>query len=388
MLIKRELDLSINHSFFLFGPRGTGKSTLLSGIADPSKMLVLNLLNSDVRLVLEKSPHRLVDMVESAKAVDWVVIDEIQYVPELLNEVHLLMEKYPHLNFALTGSSARKLRRGQANLLAGRAFSFYLHPLTYRELGTQFQLDSVLQYGSLPKVFALESPQFKQRFLKSYTNTYLAEEIQAEGIVRNLRGFTHFLQLAAAENGNCLNFSNMANDTGIDSKTIKSYFGILEDTLIGFILPAYHHSIRKRQKTHPKFYFFDTGVTRALVGTVSNTLVPQSSEYGRLFEQFIVLELLRMNHYFEAGYRFSYLASPSMEIDLVIERPGQETLFVEIKSRSDIQPKHLQSLHGVVSDTHNSAGICICQEPIRRVSNGITICPWQEMEKVVFTRET
>ena len=385
MLIKRQLPLPTDYSFFLFGPRNTGKSTLLEQTYTGGYVLTISLLNTEILSILEKNPHRLVGMIEAIPHLAWVVIDEIQYVPGLLNEVHFLMEKHPTIKFALTGSSARKLKRGQANLLAGRAFSFFLHPLTYSELGDRFELQSILEYGSLPKLFSLQTDSSKQRFLKSYAETYLKEEIQAEGAIRNLKGFKHFLEIAARENGNCLNFSNIASDVGIDAKTVKSYFQILEDTLLGFLLPAYHRSLRQRQKTHPKFYFFDIGVTRALSGTLAGSLHPESTEYGRVFEQFVILEIIRANDYLEKGYRFSYLASPSMEVDLVIERPGKETLFLEIKSRRDIMPKHVQTLENIIKNTPNSKGICVCQEPVKRVLNDMVICPFTELISEVFS---
>ena len=203
-----------------------------------------------------RHPELLIAEVSALQpSIKYIVIDEIQKAPKLLEVVHHLIEKSPRL-FAMTGSSARKLRHGGANLLAGRAFTKHLFPLTSKELGSQFVLDDVLRWGSLPKIYQLDSAERKDDFLFAYANSYLKEEIQAEQLVRRIDHFRKFLEVAAQSNGLLINFSNIARDTGMDGKTVRSYYEILEDTLVGFWLEPFQTSVRKRLKQSPKFYFF------------------------------------------------------------------------------------------------------------------------------------
>jgi predicted AAA+ superfamily ATPase len=308
-----------------------------------------------------------------------VVIDEVQKLPFLLDEVHKYMEEKKNgVRFALTGSSARKLKRGQANLLAGRAFTFTLAPFTAQELGDSFQLDEALSLGTLPKRFSLSTPEDIENFLRSYAHTYIKEEIQSEGIVRKLDGFRNFLLVSALENGSVLSWSNIGREIGKQAKTVEAYYQILEDTLIGFFLPAYARSIRKRQKTHPKFYFFDTGVVRALSGKLTIPLHPATIEYGRAFEHFFITEFHRMNAYLQKDYSFSYFATHDIEIDLVIERPNAPLLFVEFKSNEFVNDSVLRPLRSVVESVPGSRGLCVSREPRRRLVGNILVCPWRE----------
>lgn len=316
-----------------------------------------------------------------SSSIEWIVIDEIQKVPELLNEVHRQIEMNKRRHFALTGSSARKLNRGKANLLAGRAFALNMHPLTWQELAQSVPLADILTYGSLPSV--CNTPEDRNAYLKTYAQTYLKEEILAEGVLRNLPAFRNFLPLAAQSNGQVISWSTFAHDTGVDAKTIRSYFEVLEDTLIGFLLPAYARSLRKQQRTHPKFYFFDTGVKRALASELTLPLLPHTEAYGRAFEQFCILELKRLNDYHATDYRFSYFGTPDIDIDLVVERPGKKNVFVEIKSTHRLKESGLAPLMHVVKTAKNSVGLCLCQEKMKRLSQNILICPWQEMWKTL-----
>ncbi|MGH2611964.1 MAG: ATP-binding protein, partial [Rhabdochlamydiaceae bacterium] len=228
------------HSFFLFGPRGTGKSTLIKERFDQTECLWLDLLDSEVEDQFFRSPGDLYAIVKALpKQTIYVVIDEIQKVPKLLDGVHRLIEETDKI-FILTGSSARKLRRGGANLLAGRAFVYHLYPLSCFELKTHFDLENALHWGTLPKIFSLEDDVEKSEFLRSYANTYLKEEISNEQVVRRLPPFRRFLEVAAQCNGKIINYANIARDVGVDDKTIKEYFSILEDTMIGFFLEPYH----------------------------------------------------------------------------------------------------------------------------------------------------
>jgi uncharacterized protein len=384
-MIDRIFTLPLEHSFFLFGPRGTGKTTLLQNFLPQDSTEFVNLLDLDTELYYMSQPKAFFEFLSNLPdSIEWVVIDEVQKVPQLLDEVHRHIEEHPKRYFALTGSSARKLRRGQANLLAGRAFNYHLFPLTVRELGDRFDLQSALEFGTLPQIFSLASDKHKSEFLRSYAGVYLKEEIKSEALVRNLLGFQRFLRLVGLENGFPLSWTNLARECGIDSRTIQSYFEILDDTLMGFFLPAYHRSIRKQQKSHPKFYLFDTGVRRSLAGELSSPLIPGTSEYGRAFEHFWVTELVRMNDYLRLDWVFSYFATANIEIDLVIERPNKPLLFVEFKSSERVKDRELKPLESLVESVAGSEGICVCREPRSRRRNRILVCPWQEMLSNLF----
>jgi len=378
-MFQRTLKLPKGHSFFLFGPRGVGKSTLLESVLPKESTYKLDLLDFDLETRLLNRPGEFAEILQSLpENIRWIFIDEIQKLPFLLNEVHRHIERHPRRFFAMTGSSARKLRRGQANLLAGRAFSLALHPLTSRELGNAFRLDRELRFGTLPKIFSLDADEDKRQFLRAYAETYLKEEIQLEGFLRNLPAFRRFLPLAAAQNGQVLSWSQFSQDTGVDAKTVRSYFEILEDTLVGFSLPAYQRSLRKRQKTHPKFYFFDTGVQRALAGQLNVDVVPGTTEYGRAFEHFWILEIIRQSKYHNADWSFSYLATHNIEVDLVIERPDRSMVFAEMKSTERVRSSDIRTIATLAEEIKRSEAICICSEPRKRRVGNVLVCPWEE----------
>ena len=322
MMFKRILELPRDYSFFLFGARGTGKSTLLTDIFAPHNTIFINLLNPREEIRFLKSPEELRQVVLAVDPeIKYIVIDEIQKVPKLLDVVHLLLEtdKTDKL-FILTGSSAKQLKASGVNLLAGRAFTYNLFPFSYLELGKVFDLNQALCFGMLPKIFAFHTDSHKVKFLQSYTITYLKEEIWSGRLVKDLEHFRRFLEVAAQLNGKIVNYSNIARDVGIDDKTVKNYFTLLEDTLIGNFLEPFDHSFRKRLRVAPKFYYFDLGVSRALSATLSLKPVPSTSYYGELFEQFIIVECIKLKHYYQSEYRLSYLMSASdLEIDLIIE---------------------------------------------------------------------
>lgn len=388
MTIRRFLKLPHQCSVLLFGARGVGKSTLLEEEFDLGRALVLNLLDPMVEARFALNPNALIELVTAMPASQkYVVIDEVQRVPKLLDVVHLLLETHKSKKyFILTGSSARKLKMAGVNLLAGRALMYHLHPFSYLELGSRFQLSEALHFGVLPKVFSFKAGAQKQKFLETYAQTYLKEEIWAEHLVRKLEPFRRFLEVAAQCNGKILNYTKIARDVGADDKTVKNYFSLLEDTLIGFMLEPFHHSFRKRLKSAPKFYFFDVGIARALARMVSVPPLPASSYYGELFEQFIVVECLKLASYYHSEYRFSYLMTASqLEIDLVVERPGQPILFIEIKSSTLVHAEQLQSMQSIISDFGECEAVCLSQEPQRKKIGNIMVYPWQEGVKQFFT---
>lgn len=369
----------LNHSFFLFGPRGTGKTFFLKKRFSSQRTYWIDLLDPLTEDRYALRPGALRDeIIRQKEGLDWVVIDEVQKLPRLLDVAHQLIESHKVL-FALTGSSARKLKRGAANLLAGRAFVYHLHPLTHREWGEAFDLESALQWGGLPKVTQLETKEEKHDFLKTYTHTYLKEEIWGEQVVRKLDPFRRFLEIAAQTNGEIVNYTNIARDVGADVKTVQSYFQILEDTWLGFFLEPYHRSIRKQQRQAPKFYLFDTGVKRALDGTLTQGLVPNTYGYGRAFEHFVILEIMRLNEYFKKDYRFSYLLTKDRaEIDLIVERPGLPAALVEIKSTDRADDRDTRAIEHFLPDFKKAEGFCLSRDPLPKKIGRVAVLPWDQ----------
>jgi predicted AAA+ superfamily ATPase len=343
-MFKRSLE---NHlpqsSFFLFGPRQVGKSTLLKTLnAD----LTIDLLNPESQLTYNKNPNLLLQQADALPKSSTIIIDEVQKVPRLLDVIHSRIEQDPSLRFVLCGSSARKLRHGSSNLLGGRAVYRSMHPLTMNELGNHFRLPLVLHYGSMPKIYTLllENKIDQARdLLRAYTVAYLNEEIKAEALVRNLNGFQNFLDIAAAQFAEQINFSSVSRECQVSLSTVREYYSILEDTLIGFFLSPYLKSLRKRMSHSPKFYFFDNGVTRSILGTLRDE--NNSIQQGRLFEQWIVQELMRLNEYHQLDWKFNFWrTSHGAEVDLLISRGASMLYAVECKSTPHVSKSDLTGL--------------------------------------------
>ena len=343
-MIKRIPRLSNRNSFFLFGARGTGKSTLIEQKYRSKKTLWIDLLLYEEEEKFSQNPDELL-FILNKKKYKTVVIDEIQKVPKLLDVVQKIMREKPGIQFIMTGSSARKLKRGSSNLLAGRAFQYYLFPFSVFELDGEVDLNHILKFGTLPEVFQKKSQSDKKEFLKSYVQTYLKEEIVSEQIIRKLNPFRNFLRVAAQQSGQIINYSNISQDIGADDKTVKNYFSVLEDTLLGFFLPHYHRSVRKQQRQSPKFYFFDTGIKRALDKQLESPLMKNTYSYGNAFEHRMLLECFYLNEYLKKDFSFYYLMTKDQnEIDLIVERPGKTDIIVEIKSTQQIQKRHISKL--------------------------------------------
>ena len=310
--IKRLLK-SPDRSFFLFGPRGVGKSTWLRKVLPDAYFF--DLLDSSLYLELSKNPGNLEAMVGNRPEGYWVVVDEIQKIPELLDEVHRLMETRGWM-FALCGSSARKLRRGGTNLLGGRAVTRNLDAFSYEELGNTFDVEFALQWGSLPYV-QLDRENAAD-ILSSYVNTYIKEEIKEEGIVRKLPPFLRFLSIAGQLNGQMVNGQNISREAAVPRASVDVYFSILEDTLLGYFLPAYRPGMKVREKTHPKFYWFDPGVARAAAGLLFDPV--NRFWKGTALENIIYHELRVYNHTQNRNRPISFYRTGSgVEIDFVIE---------------------------------------------------------------------
>ena len=370
---------SNKRSFFLFGPRGTGKSTLLKHLFSQNECFWLDLLDSSIEDRFFRNPNELYAIVKALPdEIKYVIVDEIQKVPKLLDEVHRLIEETGKI-FILTGSSARRLKRDGANLLAGRAFVYHLHSFSCFELNDQFDLEEALHWGTLPRIFNLDDETEKNEFLRSYADTYLKEEIWNEQIVRKLQPFRRFLEVAAQCNGTIINYANIARDVGVDDKTIKEYFSILEDTMIGFFLEPFHNSFRKRLVGKPKFYFFDPGVVRSLSRRLSVPLIPKTAAYGEAFEHFILLEFIRLGSYFQADYRFSFIRTVSdVEVDLIVERPNKPLLCIEIKSTEVLDEISIRAFIKITREIPNCEAIVLSQDRFMKTFDHVNCYPWKQ----------
>lgn len=331
-------------SFFLFGPRGTGKSTWLQN--EIPAALFIDLLESDRFLELSIQPSRLRELCAPLKAGDWVVIDEIQKIPGLLDEVHWLYQK-KKLNFAVTGSSARKLKRSHANLLAGRLLDLKFYPLTFPELGPAFNIEKCLQFGSLPGIAS--NYERAVPILSSYLSTYLRQELLEEAVIRHLDPFRRFIDVVGQFNGQLLNKEKIARESSVKRPTIDHYFGILEDTLIGTYIRSWNPGLKSKESTHPKFYLFDPGIARACAGLLNQEL---ESEYlGFMFETFILGQIhAYQNQTFKYFDIYHYSITQSYDIDLVIQtkKPVMskrgEIVLLEIKYGKKFRPDWLKGL--------------------------------------------
>ena len=298
-----------NKSFFLFGPRGTGKTTWVK--FNFPRAVYLDLLEAEIFNDLLANPQRLENYIPKG-TTDFVIIDEIQKVPALLDEVHRLIEK-DKLKFILTGSSARKLRKKGHNLLGGRALTYFMHPLTATELGADFDIERSLKFGQLPSVYGEEDPK---KYLESYVKAYLEEEVFQEGLTRSLANFARFLEMASFSQGSVLNTSAVAREAAIERKVVENYFNILEDLLIGLRLPVFSKKAKRRLVAHPKFYFFDTGVYRT-VRPMGPLDLPEMAE-GLAFESLFFQDLLAINDNLNLGYKFYYYRTATgIEVDFI-----------------------------------------------------------------------
>ena len=385
-MVYRLQKLHHSHSFFLFGARGTGKSTLLRQLFKSKQTLWIDLLDDDQEERFSRSPNEL-SYILKGNNYKRVIIDEIQKVPKLLDIVQKEMSKTKHPQFVMTGSSARKLKRGLGNLLAGRAFTYHLYPLTSFELKGHFDLIEALSFGTLPGLLNISSKKDKQEFLRSYVRTYLKEEIRLEQFLRKLDPFKNFLEVAAQQSGQILNYSSIASDVGVDYKTVINYFTLLEDTLLGFFLPAFHRSVRKQQRLAPKFYFFDTGVKRALDRTITLGLSQRTYDFGNIFENWIIAETFHLNEYLKKDYRFSYLRTKDdCEIDLILQRPGKKDLLIEIKSASLVKEDHLRHLLAFQKDWKTPCEAQVWSlDPQTKKTKGVKCFFWMEALKKLFS---
>ena len=364
--IERTLELTSlleKKSHFLFGPRQTGKTSLIRHTLKGVR--TYDLLDTSVYLSLSQRPGRLAEELTSQDRV--IVIDEIQRLPDLLNEVHRLIEERG-IRFLLTGSSARKLRRGGVNLLGGRARTKYLHPLTYRELGKHFNLIQALERGLLPAIYFSDDPWAD---LQAYAGSYLQQEIVAEAVVRSIPAFSRFLKVVALCNGTIVNFSSLSNDAQVPRTTIYEYFEILKDTLVLHELPAWRKSKKRKPLSSSKYYFFDLGLVAVLQG---RTFQPSTPEFGGAFETYLMHELKSYSDYV-SGEPLSYWRSTSgFEVDFIL---GDHTA-VEVKAKENLSTQDIKPLRALAEEGNLKRYLCVSLEPRRRKVEKIVTLPLTE----------
>jgi predicted AAA+ superfamily ATPase len=383
--IKRLLGVP-NRSFFLFGPRGVGKSTWIKKTMRGA--LFFNLLDSSLYLELSQNPMKLEALAGNIPEGSWIAIDEIQKIPTLLDEVHRLMEK-KGWQFALCGSSARKLRRGGVNLLGGRAVTRNLDAFSYAELGDAFDLDFSLQWGLLPWV-QLEKEDAAD-ILNSYVHTYIKEEIREEGIVRRIPPFLRFLRIAGQLNGQLVNAQNISSEAMVPRSTVDVYFSILEDTLLGHFLPAYRPNVKIREQTHPKFYWFDPGVARSSAGLLFDPI--DRIWKGTALETLIYHELRVFNHTRNRNREiFFYRTAYGTEIDFVIETRKRQPssvphiVCIEVKLAEKWNPSWERAMRSVQNSDKIQVDRMIGVYTGQRMYhfNGLDVLPVEEFLKRLY----
>ena len=371
----QKIDLPPNRSAFLWGPRKTGKTTLLR--QQFPKAYWIDLLDYDLFLMLSQKPTRLHQIVD-AQSIKTVVIDEVQKIPHLMDEIHWIIENRK-LQFILSGSSARKFRRGQVNLLGGRAWRFELFPLVTAELKT-VDLDRALISGLLPSHYLSTDSRMD---LKAYVHDYLKEEIQAEALARNIPAFSKFLFSAAISNGMLLNYSNAARVTGVAVKTIREYYQILEDTLVGRPLQPWRKAKKRRLIETSKFFFFDVGIVSSLLNYTS--LAAGTKEYGRAFEHFIIQECWAYSHYSRKEFSLSFWRTASgAEVDLIL---GDADVALEIKSSEAVHDRP-KGLHLFLDEVKCKKAVIVSREPVaRKLSSTVVVLPWRQFCEMLWAGE-
>lgn len=373
--IDRLIDLQAllkKKSHFLLGPRQTGKTFLVRHTLKDVR--VYDLLDTAVYLALSQNPGRIAQELSPKDRI--VVIDEIQRLPELLNEVHRLIETRG-VRFLLTGSSARKLRRGGVNLLGGRARTKYLHPLTYKELGDRFDLSRATERGLLPSIYFSDDPRAD---LQSYAGSYLQQEIVAEGATRNIPAFSRFLKVAAFCNATIVNFTNVANDAQVKRTTVYEYFEILKDTLVLYELPAWRKTKKRKPLASSKYYFFDVGVVSSLQG---RRFRPGRPEFGEALETYLMHELISYSDYVSQESLSYWRSTTGFEVDFII---GDHTA-IEVKAKENVSAQELKPLRVLAEEKQLKRYLCVSLEPRARKIEGVSILPVSEFLEALWGGE-
>lgn len=379
-MIKRLLDENAltEDSTFLFGARQTGKTTLLLELFPDARFY--DLLESNTFERLQRNPSLLRQDLEMCDSDSLVIIDEVQSLPVLLNEVQWLMVR-KGIRFILSGSSARKLKRGGANMLGGRAMQTNLYPLVSAEV-PDFDLIKAVNQGMIPRHYLANADRYWQ-MLQAYVAVYLREEIKAEALVRNLSTFTRFLEVAALTDGEMVNYSNIAQDCGVDSKTVAGYFSILEETLIGYMIPAFSKVVKRKLRQAPRFYYFDVSIPNYLLGRRS--LTPGSSDFGHAFEHFVIQEIVAYLGYHRMLESLSYWHTYSdYEVDAVL---GDAEVAIEIKSTNEVQSRHLRGLKAFKEEHPQCRLMSVSLDPVPRLFNDVEIWPVKLFLEKLWRRE-
>lgn len=370
------IEEQLDEGMFLFGARQVGKSTLLKERFPHA--IYYDLLKSNVRRRLKRNPETFREALASKPAGTLVVVDEIQKVPDLLDEVHWLMVN-KGLFFILSGSSARKLKRSGANTLGGRAEPRTMFPLVWPEVD-DFEIDRAVQNGMIPRHYMVADATDR---IEGYVDVYLKEEIQEEALVQDIDVFSRFMEVAAISDGEMINYENIASDCGIAAKTVKAYFQILKDTLIGYEIPAYRKVIKRRLVQAPRFYYFDVGLTNYLLGR--NSLKRGTADYGHAFEHYVIQEIIAYKGYSRSSEIISYWHTYThIEVDIII---GDAKVAVEIKSCEEVKTKHKSGLKAFKEEHPDARLILVSLDPITRISDDIELLYVTDFFKMLWDGE-
>lgn len=375
-LRKQVLEGSGNESLFLWGARQTGKSTLLKSLFPDA--LWFDLLLSDTYLRYKSEPQQFRQVILASDSKVTVVVDEIQKIPELLDEIHWLIVNHS-VKFILSGSSPRKIIRSGHNLLGGRALRYELYPLIQSEI-PDFDLLRALNNGLLPRHYLAENPK---KLIDAYIGNYLRDEIMAEAKIRNINAFTQFLEAAAFSNGEMVNYSNIASECGVSHNTVKEYFQILEDTLLGRFVPSFQKKPKRRVILTPKFYYFDMGITNKLLKR--GKIEARSESFGHAFEHFVYQEIYAHSKYSEKDYAISYWRTTSqIEVDFIL---GDHEVALEIKGTNNVQSRHLKGLKSFAEEYTVKRLIFVSDDPLERKIGEISIIPWKQFLEQLWKDE-
>lgn len=363
---KQVLAGSGRESLFLWGARQTGKSTLLKSLFPDANWF--DLLKSDVFRRFQTNPSQFREVILANESNKTVIVDEIQKIPELLDEIHWLIVNHS-IQFILSGSSPRKIIRSGANLLGGRALRYELYPLIQSEI-PDFELMKALNYGLLPRHYLSDNPK---KLIDAYIGNYLKDEILAEAKIRNINAFTQFLEAAAFSNGEIVNYTNIASECGVSHTTVKEYFQILSDTLIGRFVPSYQKKPKRRVIQAPKFYYFDIGIANNLLKR--GKIEIGSEAFGGAFEHFIYQELYAHSNYSDKNYSIAYWRTTSqIEVDFIL---GTHEVAIEVKGTDNVQTKHLKGLKSFSEEYKVKQLIVVSNDPFERKMGDITVMPWK-----------